>query len=210
MKLIDISLPVTGYLPVWPGDPPVTLQRISSMEAGDECNVTAIAMTAHNGTHLDAPLHFLRGGGGIESIRPDILIGPCRVIELDSCPLIERKDLEERGLRGQERILFKTKNSRLWDRHRGEFRRDYVSLGLDAARYLAEIGIKLVGIDYLSIEAFDSPDHPVHRLLLGRTIAILEGLNLSAVNPGDYELICLPLNIIGSDGAPARALLRET
>lgn len=209
MRLIDISVPISAALAVWPGDPPVALERASSIDRGDECNVTMIRMGAHTGTHLDAPLHFLADGPPVDSIPAGTLIGPCRVIELAAHPLIERRDIERHDLGGQSRILFKTGNSLLWDEHPAEFRRDYVSLGLDAARYLVETGVRLVGIDYLSIESFEAPDHPVHRLLLRNNIAILEGINLAAAGPGDYELICLPLKIRGAEGAPARAFLRE-
>jgi arylformamidase len=208
MKLYDISLPVSDSLPVWPGDPKVSLTRTSSFAAGDALNITRIMMGAHTGTHVDAPSHFLEKGRTVDDLSLEACNGSCMVIESRAENLIGKNELEDCGLEGCERVLFKTRNSRIWDQGAGGFREDYVALSESAALYLADKNIRLVGIDYLSIEGFHAPGNPVHKILLERDIVILEGLNLSSVNPGAYELICLPLRLKGAEGAPARALLR--
>jgi arylformamidase len=208
MNIYDISLPVSGDLPVWPGDPPVTLERAGSIKAGASANVTRIELGSHAGTHIDAPHHFFEQGRTADAISLEACIGPCLVLEHGPETPIEREDLDFHDLEGCERILFKTRNSDRWARGTAEFTEDYVSLGMSAAVRLVEKKIVLVGVDYLSIEAFIAPGNPVHSILLENEIVIVEGLNLSAVKPGRYELICLPLKIVGSDGAPARAVLR--
>ncbi|OHD70623.1 MAG: hypothetical protein A2W19_03495 [Spirochaetes bacterium RBG_16_49_21] len=209
MKIYDISLPISTSLPVWPGDPRVELERTSSIASGADTNMTRIMMGAHTGTHIDAPYHFLENGKTVDAVSLEACIGPCLVVELESDALIEKKELDGLDLGGCERILFKTKNSETGAHPGAGFREHYAALGMSAAMYLAEKRMILVGMDYLSIEAFIAPGNPVHRILLSNEIVILEGLNLSTVNPGRYELICLPLKIVGADGAPARAVLRE-
>lgn len=209
MVLYDISLPISNNLPVWPGDPTVSLTKTMSISKGDNCNLTRIEMGSHAGTHIDAPYHFINDGSTVDAITIETFIGPCLVIEMDSEALIEETDLRKYNLDGYLRILIKTKNSKLWSKNVRSFDPNYVAVGIDAAQYLAERNIKLIGIDYLSIEAFHSDGSPVHKLLLKNNIIILEGLNLSGVKAGVYELICMPLNLHNCDGSPARVLLRE-
>jgi arylformamidase len=210
MKLYDISLPISNDLPVWPGDPSVSLMMTKSFLKGDHCNITKIQMGTHSGTHIDAPYHFLKDGATVDTIPIETFIGPCLVVDLDSEVLIEEKDLRKYNLAGHSRILMKTKNSEMWANNiRKSFITNYVALGINAVQYLIEMNTILVGIDYLSIESFQSDGKPVHKLLLKNNITILEGLNLSGVKAGVYELICMPLKLQGCEGAPARVLLRE-
>lgn len=209
MKLYDISLPISNNLPVWPGDISVSLTTTKSISKGDNCNLTKIEMGTHTGTHIDAPYHFLEDGATTDTIPIETFIGPCLVVELDSEVLIGKKDFRRYNLNGHSRILIKTRNSELWANKISSFDTNYVALGIEAAQYLVEMNTILVGIDYLSIEAFQSDASPVHKLLLNNNITVLEGLNLSGVKAGAYELICMPLKLQGCEGAPARVLLRE-
>lgn len=209
MKLYDISLPISNDLPFWPGDPSVSLMMTSSIAKGDQCNITSIQMGAHAGTHVDAPYHFLEEGATIDTIPLETFIGPCFVVEIDAEVLIEKKDLQKYDIGGHLRILIKTRNSELWANNISSFETNFVALGIDAAQYLIDMNTILVGIDYLSIESFQSDGFPVHKLLLKNNITILEGLNLSGVKAGVYELLCMPLRMHGCEGAPARVLLRE-
>lgn len=192
---------------VYEGDPGVEIAPRLEIARGDTANVSLLSMGSHTGTHVDAPAHFIEGGATVESLPLDSLIGPALVAEVGCERLIGRRDLEPLLLGGQSRLLLKTRNSALWAA--GGFSRDFVALDLEGARYLTERGLRLIGIDYLSIEAFHSPGHPVHRHLLGAGVVILEGLDLSRVAPGVYELVCLPLPVRGIDGAPCRAVLRR-
>ena len=172
------------------------------VERGDICTVSSLSMGTHTGTHVDGPIHFIPGGGGVDTVPLHNLIGPARVIEIENSSAVTHAELRDHNLRHAERLLLKTLNSqRCWNGP--EFVSDFVSLAEDAATYLAELGTLAIGIDYLSV---GSPE--VHRTLFGAGVAVIEGLNLSDVNPGEYDLLCLPLRITGSDGAPARALLR--
>lgn len=207
MRIFDISVTISERLPVWPGDPQVRVERTACIAEGSECNLTRITMGAHAGTHVDAPRHFIDGAAGVDAMPLEPLIGSCRVIEVKD-DVVRRRHLENAGIEKGERILIKTANSSLW-RAGAPFHESFVALDEDAAAFLAERSVALVGIDYCSIEPFHAlPGHPVHRLLLKRGIVILEGIDLSEVPEGSYELICLPLKIEGGDGAPARALLR--
>lgn len=205
----DVTLPIADGMTVWPGDPPVSVRPLRALGSGDPCNVAALRLGSHSGTHVDAPVHYLSGGGTVDALPLDVLLGPCRVVEFDVASFIDRGDLEGLGCAAGERLLFKTRNSAHLAGGSGRFSSDYVSLTIAAAAFLAECGIALVGIDYLSIEAFAAAQHPVHRMLLGHNIVILEGLDLSAIAPGRYQLICLPLRLEGGDGAPARVLLGD-
>ncbi|MFA5181805.1 MAG: cyclase family protein [Syntrophales bacterium] len=205
--IYDITIGIHEEMPVWPGDPEVSFIAAKRIARGDSCNVTGISMGMHSGTHIDAPLHFFEGGDAIDKIPLWILMGPCMVAEMNVQGLIESKDLEPLNLDGCKRLLLKTANSLFWGSN--EFRKDFSSLGESAATYLVGKGISLIGFDYLSVEGFHAKGHAVHKTLLGNGVIILEGLNLAGINPGFYELICLPLKILGSDGAPARVLLRE-
>ena len=206
---IDISVPLRNGMPVWPGDRPFEISRDSDISLGHAANLSSYGTTAHIGTHMDAPLHFLHGGESIDRIPIDVLIGPARIIEIVDPLRVRAQDLDVHDLRPGERILFKTRNSaRDWAR--AEFTADFVSIAPDAARHIADRGVALVGIDYLSVGAFAGEEGTeTHRALLGAGVWILEGLNLRGVEAGDYELVCLPLKIEGADGAPARAVLRR-
>ncbi len=209
MKFYDISLPISKDLPVWPGDPAVSLTPAQSILKGDQSNVTSIQMGAHTGTHIDAPYHFLEHGATVDKVPIETLIGPCLVIGSDAQSLVRKEDIRKYNLDRYSRILIKTKNSEMWAGNSRSFNANYVSLSYDAAEHLVEMNTILVGIDYLSIEAFRSDNSRVHKLLLENSIVIVEGLNLYGVQPGEYELICMPLKLQGCEGAPARVVLRE-
>jgi arylformamidase len=205
MKYFDISTPIHAAMPVYEGDPPVEVTLSSSIENGDPANVSRLLMGAHTGAHVDAPRHFIDGAAGVDEIPLDALIGPAQVIDLTGDGEISRDALLSADLKGRERVIFKTSNSSLWDEI--GFRKDFTYVTEDAAAYLVQIGVKLVGIDYLSVEKYGAPAPIAHTTLLGAGVVILEGLNLSGVRPGGYGLICLPLLIKGCDGAPCRAVL---
>jgi len=205
---IDISVPLRNGMVTWPGDAP--FERSSTLEIanGDECNLSQISTTAHIGTHMDAPRHYLAGAAGIESMPIAASIGRARVIEIRDPEAIRASELEPHRLAKGERVLFKTRNSgRCWKTD--HFQQQYVFIEPEAAHYLAGIGVQTVGVDYLSVGSFENTGQETHRILLEAGIWIIEGLNLEHVDPGEYELVCLPLKIIGGDGAPARAVLRK-
>jgi arylformamidase len=206
MNIYDISVPLNKDLPVYPGDPQLLIEPALLIEKGDGSNVTRICMSSHCGTHIDAPRHFDNRGLPVDRMPLQLLTGRALVAEVAGTKRIGRKELEHLPIKGEERLLLKTENSLLWSR--SGFVEDYVSLTEEAAEYLAGIGVRLVGIDYLSIEAFNG-NGEVHRKLLDHGVIILEGLNLDGVTKGIYELICLPLKLEGGDGAPARAILRR-
>jgi arylformamidase len=207
VQIFDVSLPISNRLPTWPGDPKVSLERASSIAAGDAANVSRIVAGVHTGTHVDAPVHFVDGASGIDSIPIETLVGPCLVVAAEP-PSTELRPEDLPGT-GHTRILFKTRNSRRWTPDPNlEFDTGFVAVGLPLATRLVAEGKRLVGVDYLSVETFDAPfEHPVHKTLLEAGIVVIEGLDLSAVEPGEYELYCLPLKLVGSDGAPARTIL---
>ncbi len=210
MKIYDISLTVTPALPVWPGDPSVMLKRVSKMEEGAHNNVSQMALSAHAGTHVDAPYHFIADGKTIETLTLDVLMGPAYVLEIpDSITLVSAEDLKNAGFTaGMERVLLKTRNNHIWQQPGLPFQSDFVSVAPDGAQYLVDQGVRLIGIDYFSIAPFKD-SIPTHRILLGASVVVLEGVNLSEVPAGKYTLYCLPLKLGGSDGAPARAVLTE-
>jgi arylformamidase len=203
-ELHDISVPIHAGMHVYDGNPGFRLELVSSIAAGAHANVSRLDLGVHNGTHVDAPLHFIDGGAGTESLDLETLIGPAQVIDATSVSgYLDAEALGSLSFPSDlARILFKTSNSRLWSRD--SFSRDFVRLTGSGARFLVERGVRLVGIDYLSIG-----DAEAHRELLAARVIALEGLDLRAVDPGKYELICLPLRLEGSDGAPARAILRS-
>lgn len=205
---VDATVPLGALTPVWETDPPVSVERISSFDEGGSCNITRIALSVHAGTHLDAPCHFLPDGASVEQLDPDALCGPAFVMDLrDVAGAIEPANLE--GLPRCERLILRTANtSRSLMRSRN-FTRDYAHLSLSAAKILIDRGIRLVGIDYLSVERFAPSEPAVHRALLRAGIIPVEGLDLTDVEPGWWELLCLPLKIAGSDGSPVRALFRR-
>jgi len=207
MKIYDISVALSEELPVFPGDPPVEIEPVTRLARGDSANVSRISFSTHSGTHLDPPLHFNDHGRSIDSLPLSLFVGRALVAEITGIQAIGREALGPLPLEGEERLLLKTNNSRLWDQP--GFPGDFAHLTPDGARYLVEKGIKLVGIDYLSIESIHG-EGEVHRGLLDNGVVILEGLNLAGVAAGSYELICLPLKIKGGDGGPVRAVLRTT
>lgn len=207
MHTYDISLPVSCELPVWPGDPPFERKLIDSIANGGQTNTSFISMSAHMGTHIDAPDHFLGNGRTIENLPINILCGRVYVLHLPDVPLITADMLVQADIPPRtRRILFKTRNSSFWQNQEKRFQTDFTALAPDAAEYLVEHAFKLVGIDYLSIAPYAN-GRPTHQILLRAGIIILEGLNLSNVAPGRYTLQCLPIKLVGSDGAPARAIL---
>jgi arylformamidase len=204
--LLDVSVSLNENTTVWPGDPSLTRQPVCTLDK-DGCAVTGLSLSTHTGTHLDAPRHFFKDGAPIDHLPTDLMVGPCRVLEVTSEELIEAADLQEEDLLGVERLLFKTRNSRRrWMEE--PFDPDFVALSPDAARLLVKAGVRLIGIDALSIGRSDEAGMEVHRILLGAGVWILEAIDLSRIKPGPYELHCLPLKIQGGDGAPARVLLR--
>jgi arylformamidase len=206
VRIFDVSVPVRAGMPVWPGDDAPTIRRASSIDEGAEANVSVLSMGVHTGTHIDAPLHFVRGARGVDRVPPEALYGPCVVVERLEGGHITGADVA-RLPEGARRALFKTPNSRLWEDPGHEFDRAYAALTEDAARELVRRDVALVGIDYLSIEPYEAPGHPVHRILLQAGVVIVEGLDLRGVEPGPYTLACLPVKLEGADGSPARALL---
>ena len=207
-KWIDISVPLRTGMVHWPGDPEPVFERVSEISNGAQANVTACRMSAHTGTHMDAPCHFIDGKPGMDTFPLEIGIGPARVIEIpETVSSIGRPELQGQKIRKGERLLFKTRNSKSrWDDQ--EFDRGFVAVNAPGARFLAEAGVALVGVDYLSVGLFEPDGAETHQALMRAGIWILEGLDLRNVPAGDYDLICLPLKIAGSDGAPTRAVLR--
>lgn len=208
MKLIDVTVPLNASLATYPGNTPFSLEGIKRIARGDSSNVSSIHMSAHCGTHVDAPRHFFDGGGDADGLPLDLLIGRTRVIEITSRTGIEAADLAASDLSEDIRVLIKTSNSRLWSDP--EFHKDYVGVSESGAKHLVEHGIKVVGVDYLSVERFRFPGAPAHHILLGAGTIVIEGLNLSGVDPGVYDMYCLPLRVVDSDGAPARVVLRRS
>jgi arylformamidase len=208
MQIYDVTVPIRPEMPVYEGDPGVEIAQWSALAKGNSANVSALHFGAHTGTHVDAPAHFIEGALKIDALPLDVLIGKARVIRVsDDVNEIGRDFISGLDLRGVERVLFHTRNSGFWS---GSFRKDFTHLAPAAAQALVEAGIKLVGTDYLSIEKFHSEHHLTHLTLLANNVVIVEGLDLSDVPAGDYELICLPLKIAAGtgDGAPARVVLR--
>ena len=210
MKIYDITVPIRAAMPVYEGDPGVKIDAWSAFAKGDSSNVSMLNFGEHTGTHVDAPALFIEGARRIDALSLDVLIGAARVVRVpDEMNEIDPQFIQRCDLGGVERVLFHTKNSSLWQE---TFRKDFTHLLPEAAQMLVDRSIKLVSTDYLSIEKFHSGHHQTHLTLLSNNIVIVEGLNLSDVPDGDYELICLPLKIAdgSGDGAPARAVLRAT
>ncbi len=202
MKIYDISVAISEALPTWPGDPELSIRLASSMAEGDESNVTQLCLGAHAGTHIDAPFHFAPDGIGVDALPLEVLIGPCRVFDLTGeWEHLGRNALARCDFQGVSRALFKTINSNLWDQEEGLFQKTFIGLLPEGAAFLVDRGVRLAGIDYLSIEPFRSPGHPTHHILLRNGVVVLEGLNLKEVPAGDYELIALPIKVKGADGA---------
>ena len=208
MKLIDVSVPLDANVPTYPGNTPYSLEAVKRIARGDSSNVSTIHLSAHSGTHVDAPRHFFDAAPGTEALPLEMLIGRARVIEITSRKGITADDLDAAHLTEDARVLIKTSNSRLWGSP--EFHPDFVGVTESGAQFLVDHGIKVVGVDYLSVEEFKKPGAPAHHVLLGGGVIVIEGLNLRDVDPGVYEMFCLPLALVGSDGAPARVVLRRS
>ncbi len=210
MKIYDITFPISAETPIYEGDPKAEIKTMSSLGKGDAANVSQICCGVHTATHVDAPNHFIEGTRRVHELELEKLIGDCLVLELNENVLsIEPEHLK--NLNGAERVLFKTRNSKFWNAPEKGFQKDFTYISPEAARILVEKNIKLVGIDYLSVEKFGSTDFATHKTLLEKEVVIIEGLDLREVSGGNYELICLPLKYIGGagDGAPARTVLRQ-
>jgi len=208
-KIIDISVPMHSDMPIWPGSVGLQIRRIKRLERGDPGNISRLDCDIHTGTHVDAPLHFIRDGDSIDQIPLDIFCGPAFIATLSQVDAITANDLIALSLpKGIKRFLLKTRNSELWKKEEQDFSPDYVALTADAARWVVNQGIRLIGVDYLSVQRYqDSPE--THKILLRAKVIIVESLNLADVTSGWYELICLPLKLVGTEGALARAVLRS-
>ena len=209
MRIFDISVAVSGRITSWPGSPLPRFTKTLSLKNGDEANNTKLTMSVHTGTHIDAPSHFISGGQTIDQLPIDIFFGRVFVAYLPKVKEITAQDLENLNLpKGTVRLLFRTSNSLLWEKGISRFRKKYVGLNAGAARWLVKRRIKLVGVDYLSVAKFDEAVL-AHQILLKAGMALLEGINLSKVKPGFYQLICLPVKIFNCEAAPTRAILIE-
>jgi len=211
MQIYDVSLPLSAATPTYSGDPGIEIKPWKALANGDVANVSLIDFGLHSGTHVDAPAHFIEGGTKVDALPLQTLVGEAEVVEVpEHIKVIDESFIVANCIRGSQRILFKTRNSSFWNNPEEGFRVDYTYVDAPAARQLVNSGVKLVGIDYLSIERFDPEEYETHHILLSQNVVILEGLDLRKVAAGLYELICLPLKIAGGsgDGAPARTILR--
>lgn len=206
MKIYDVTVPLSGDLPAYPGDPPFDMRFTHRLADGQPYNLAQLSMGTHAGTHVDAPFHLLADGATVDELPLEILMGKARVLDLPVRERIERADLEACDLRADLRVLLKTRTAGQF--HKGQAHHDSVYLTEEAAQYLAQAGLKLVGIDSLSIEQYGSPVFPAHKALLSAGVIVLEGLDLSDVPEGEYDMTCLPLRIAGGDGSPARVVLK--
>lgn len=208
-NIIDISLPLHSALPVWPGDPPAIIEPTQAITRGDSYNSSRLQCSLHWGTHLDAPFHLIQNKWSIDQIPPEVLLGKVQVVEVGEIASITRSILGKYHLKPLERIIFKTRNSLFWSERPLKFHPEFTALTADAAEYLLELGVKLVGIDYLSLDLYESKELPVHKILYRKNVVGVEGLDLRKVSPGQYDLICLPLKVLHGDGALARVLLSK-
>lgn len=208
-RIFDITVPFSPEFPVWPGDPEIELRPLTRIAEGETCNSSQIVCPSHCGTHVDPPWHFVDNGNKLDQVPLERWVGPCQVVHFpDSVEMIEPADLEGAGIAaGTTRLLLKTSNSAKWASSPLRFETVFVALSLGATNWLIEHDVKLVGVDYLSFESFHDDANIVHRTLLGNDILAIEGLDLSNVEPGDYQLVCLPLKLVNGDGAPARVIL---
>ena len=208
MKLIDVTVPLDSKLPSYPGNAPFTIEAVKRLSQGDSSNVSTLHLSAHSGTHVDAPRHFFDEAPGPEAMPLELLCGRARVVEVRARQGIGARELSTLDLTEDVRLLIKTRNSQLWGSP--DFHTDYVGITEEGARHLVDRGVKVLGIDYLSVEEFKKPGAPAHHVLLGGGTIVIEGLDLREVEPGIYEMFCLPLRIVGADGAPARVVLRQS
>ena len=208
-NIIDISVPLYPDMPVWPGSAGIQLMQTSRLDKGDGVNNSKLICDVHIGTHIDAPLHYIKDGKSIEQLKLENLIGLAVVAYLPEAEIITKNVLEELSLpEDTRRLLLRTRNSSLWETGLHQFQTNYVALTQDAAQWIVDHDICLIGVDYLSVQRYGE-DPQTHEILLSAGVIIVEGLNLARVEPGLYELICLPLKLVGSEGAPARAVLRK-
>jgi arylformamidase len=205
----DVTLAFGGGAPPWPGEPAPVITKLSDLDKGDACTVTRIDFVVHYGTHLDAPLHFIRGGGDVAGLDLDVLMGPCHVARVaDDVSAIGPAELDILAIPSDcRRLLVRTRNSALWDRPDHAFFEDFAAFTPEGAAWLVERGIRLVGIDYLSVQRFADAEPTTHRILLGAGVIAVEGLDLRGIEAGAYELTCLPLRLLGADGSPCRVVL---
>ncbi len=208
MTFYDVTLPISNAMITWPSDPAVSITGTSLISQGDFCNLSELKIGSHCGTHIDAPSHFLENGRTIDQLVLENLIGEATVFEFKNKENIDVSDIKQLRFDNVKRVLFKTVNSSYWKL--SAFKKDFVYLTKDAAQYLVDKGIRLVGVDYLSVEKFESQQAETHHILLRNDVIILEGLDLSTVEPGRYELIALPLKIKDGDGSPTRVILKST
>lgn len=210
-KWIDVTAPLDPKTtPVYPGNTPLKFEFTQQLTKGDPVTLSAYHMGAHSGTHIDAPMHFIKDGISIDQVALTHFIGPARVIDCSpDAMVIDAAELNKHDWKGAKRILFRTRNSRNGWMTDPNFHKDFTYIAPDAAQLMADAGVELVGIDYLSAEVFDAKDPQTHKILLGKGIPIVEGLDLRNVEAGDYRLIILPLKIVGHEAAPARAVLRK-
>ena len=198
-----------GTTPVYQGDAPMKFDFLHDMRKGDAFTLSAYSLGAHSGTHIDAPMHFVRNGAPIDRVPLAPLIGRARVIDIpDGVQAINAAELNKHSWRGVPRILFRTRSALHGWMSSPTFHKDFAYIAPDAAKLLADAGVQLVGIDYISAEQFGAAAPLTHRTLLGRNIPIVEGLALDHVKAGDYDLVVLPIKVGGHEGAPARAILR--
>jgi len=208
-KIIDITVPLTTEMPIWPGCKGIRITPTMRLEEGDSSNVSRLDFNLHTGTHVDAPRHFLQNGTTVEQLPLDVLVGPSFVAHLPDATDVTPRNLTDLNLpSGIERLLLRTRNSELWAAKTIEFREDFVALTHEAAQWIVDKGISLIGVDYLSVQRYGD-DSRTHQILLTADTVVLEGLNLSSVKTGFYELICLPMKLVGVEAAPARAILRQ-
>lgn len=208
MRIYDISLTLSPDLPTWPGDPAVVIGRVAKIEEGANANVSRMNMGVHTGTHVDAPFHFMTGGKTVEHLPLDLLTGPVYVLNLPAgADIMTASVLRQSSIPPDTlRLLIKTRNSQYWASGDSSFQTGFVGISADGAEFLVNLGIKLIGVDYLSVAPYKQ-SRPTHEILLKAGVVIVEGLNLSEIIEGHYTLYCLPLKLAGCDGAPARAIL---
>jgi arylformamidase len=203
-RVWDVSVPNRADMHSYPGDPTLEQTQIRAIKRGDAANLTHLSLGAHTGTHVDAPAHFIDGAPTLEQVPLDRMVGPAQVLDVRGRAAVDAAALGGHDITA-DIVLFRTDNSERWAK--AGFQKDFVYLTRDAAELLLARGVKTIGWDYLSIEQFGSQTFEVHKLLLGRGILIIEGLDLRGIEPGPYQLACLPLKLEGVDGAPARAVL---
>lgn len=203
---IDITRPMIEGMVQWPGDPPYRLWRVAEIDGPGTANVSAMAGSVHAGTHIDAPLHYLAKGADVAELPLEKLCGPARVVHVPAARDVVVGDLEAAGIVDGESVLLRTANEDRWAT--GVFDEEYHALSIEAARWLVQRGVAAVGVDYLSVDRYDSPGKPVHYALLEAGVVVIEGVDLTGVDPGRYEMIALPMKLADSDGAPARVIIR--